>query len=76
MRHKCRLSAPGGGDRDERSAARHSGSEHKHGGSIPRRRGAICAPLWRDVERTRAFAFVHAGWGGGAGAGFSTGAGG
>ena len=54
--------------RDVGSAARHSGSEHKHGGSISRRCGAICAPLWRYVERTLAFAFVHTGWGGGAGA--------
>ena len=67
-RHKRRLPEPGGGDRDARSAARHSGSEHKHGGSIPRRRDPICAPPWRDAERTSAFAFVHAGWGGGAGA--------
>ncbi len=27
----------------------------------------VWAPLWRDAERTRAFAFVHAGRGGGAG---------
>lgn len=75
----CRLSELGGGDRDERSLARHSGSEHKHGESSAQRRGAICAPLWRDAEPTRAFAFVHAGWGGGAGsagAGVSWGAGG
>ena len=56
-------------DPNLRSAARHRGSEHKHGESIPRRRGAICAPLWRDAGRTRAFAFafVHTGWGGCAG---------
>ena len=62
----CRLREAGGGDRDERSAARDSGS--KHGGGRPQRRGVVCAPLWRDAERTRAFAFVHAGRGGGAGA--------
>ena len=64
------------GDRDARSAGRDSGSEHKHGGGRPQRRGVVCAPLWRDAERTRAFAFVHAGRGGGAGAagaGFSQG---
>ena len=71
-----RLLEAGGGDRDARSAARHSASEHKHGESSAQRWGAICAPLWRDAERTRAFAFLHAGWGGGAGAGFSWGAGG
>ena len=77
--HAVRLPELGGGDRDERSAARHSWSEHKHGESSPQRWGAICAALWRDAERTRALAFVHAGWGGGAGAvgaGFSCGAGG
>ncbi len=58
----------GGGDRDARSAARDSGSEHKHGGGRPQRRGVVCAPLFRDAERPRAFAFVHAGRGGGAGA--------
>lgn len=64
----CSLPKPGGWSRDERSAARHSGSEHKHGESSAQRWGAICAPLCRDAERTRAFGFVHAGWGGGAGA--------
>ena len=53
--------AVGGGDRDARSAARDSGSEHRHGGGIPQRRGVVCAPFWRDAERTRAFALVHAG---------------
>ncbi len=63
-----RLLEAGGGDRDARSAARDSGSEHKHGGGRPQRRGVVCAPLWRDAERPRAFACVHAGRGGGAGA--------
>ncbi len=38
----------------------------------------VCAPLWRDAERTLAFAFVHteqAGAAGAAGAGISQGAG-
>ena len=64
----CRLLEAGGGDRDARSAARDSGSEHKHGGGRPQRWGVVCAPLWRDAERTREFSFVHAGRGGGAGA--------
>ncbi len=34
-----RLLEAGGGDREERSAARDSGSEHKHGGGRPQRRG-------------------------------------
>ena len=45
----------------------------------PGRRGVVCAPFWRDPECARAFALVHAGWGGGAGAagaGVSRGAGG
>jgi hypothetical protein len=63
-----RLFEAGGGDRDARSAARDSGSEHKHGGGRPQRRSVVCAPLWRAAERPRAFAFVHAGRGGGAGA--------
>ncbi len=37
----CRLPEPGGWSRDERSAARHSGSEHKHGESSAQRWGAI-----------------------------------
>ena len=56
-----RLLEAGGGDRDARSAARDSGSEHKHGGGRPQRLGVVCAPLWRDAERTRAFAIMHVG---------------
>ncbi len=63
-----KLFEAGGGDPDERSAARDCGSEHNHGGGRPQRRGGVCAPLWRYAERTRAFAFVHAGRDGGAGA--------
>ncbi len=75
----CRLPEPGGGDRDARSAARDSRSEHRHGGGRPQRRGVVSAPFWRDPECARAFALVHAGRGGGAGAagaGVSRGAGG
>ena len=39
-----------------------------HGESTAQRWRAVCARLWRDAERTRGFAFLHAGWGGGAGA--------
>ena len=76
---RCRLPEPGGGHRDAGSAARHSGSEHKHGARSPERPGVICAPLLGGAKCACEFAPVRAGWGGGAGAvgaGVSRGAGG
>ena len=50
---------------DERRAACCSGCNYTQVHSKPQQRVVVCALLWCDAERNGAFAFVHAGRGGG-----------